>query len=187
MTSWKREFGSSLLPKIPILWAMMLATILLPLQYAAAKDGETAASENVGPVTRLPMPRFVSMKASQGRVRRGPGLAYKIDWVFVRKDLPLEVTGEYEHWRRVRTFDGTGGWMHYSLLSGARYVIVVANEVPLRVRPDQEAAMAARVEREVVAELEVCTLDWCRIRVGKFAGWVLKDSIWGIYPAELHE
>jgi len=33
-------------------------------------------------------------------------------------------TAEYEHWRRVEDQDGAGGWVHYSLLSGVRSVLV---------------------------------------------------------------
>ena len=61
-----------------------------------------AATETLrGPVTNLPLPRFVSLKAAEGNVRRGPSLEHRIDWVFRHRDMPLRITGEYGHWRRV--------------------------------------------------------------------------------------
>lgn len=41
---------------------------------AAAQDGASAngTGPKLGPVTNLPLPRFVSMKAAEGNVRRGP-------------------------------------------------------------------------------------------------------------------
>ena len=87
------------------------------------------ASER-GKVTNLPIPRFVSLKAEEGNVRRGPSLSHRIDWVYTRRNMPLEVTGEHGHWRRVRDRDGQGGWVHYSLLSGARHVIVETGPDP---------------------------------------------------------
>ena len=42
-----------------------------------------------GPVTSLPLPRYVSLKASEGNVRRGPSLTHRIDWVFKRRNMPL--------------------------------------------------------------------------------------------------
>ena len=44
----------------------------------------TFASER-GPVTNLPLPRFVSLKVSEGNMRRGPSLTHKIDWSYQRR------------------------------------------------------------------------------------------------------
>ena len=94
-----------------------------------------ALAEATGPVTNLPLPRFVSLKTGEGNARRGPSLSHKIDWVFTRRNMPLEVTDEYGHWRRVRDLDGAGGWMHYSLLSGVRTVIIREDLLALSMKP----------------------------------------------------
>ena len=77
-----------------------------------------------GQVTNLPIPRYVSLKVKEANARRGPSLSHKIDWIYKRKNMPLEIYGEYENWRRVRDFEGLGGWVHYTLLSGNRFVLV---------------------------------------------------------------
>ena len=42
--------------------------------------GPLAAQQgDIGPETNLPMPRFVSLKASESNVRRGPSLSHRID------------------------------------------------------------------------------------------------------------
>ena len=80
--------------------------------FAVALSAMTnfAVAADLGPVTNLPMPRFVSMKASEGNVRRGPSLSHRIDWVYKRRNMPLMIVGEYGHWRQVRDRDGVGGW-----------------------------------------------------------------------------
>ena len=78
-------------------------------------SGVAVAETKRGPVTNLPMPRFVSMKAAEGNVRRGPSLTHRVDWVFKHENMPLKVVAEYGHWRRVQDAEGQGGWMHYSL------------------------------------------------------------------------
>ena len=55
-----------------------------------------------GQVTNLPIPRYVSLKVKEANARRGPSLSHKIDWIYKRKNMPLEIYGEYENWRRVR-------------------------------------------------------------------------------------
>ncbi len=142
------------------------------------------ASEK-GQVTNLPIPRYVSLKADEGNVRRGPSLSHRIDWVFTRRNMPLQVTGEYGHWRRVEDRDGQGGWVHYSLLSGVRHVIVDADLALLRLKPNIEATVAAYAEAGVVARLEDCTQDWCKISAGGNKGWVEKRALWGVAADEI--
>ncbi|HCT32088.1 MAG TPA: aspartyl-trna synthetase, partial [Sulfitobacter sp.] len=98
----------------------MLRSVLLGALAAVHLCTTPVFAQEVGQVTNLPVPRFVSMKASEGNVRRGPSLTHRIDWVFKHRDLPLRITAEHGHWRRVEDRDGMGGWVHYSLLSGTR-------------------------------------------------------------------
>jgi len=156
-------------------------TSVLGLALAALISAGAAASE-VGPVTRLPIPRFVSLKASEGNVRRGPSLTHRIDWVFKHRNMPLEITGEFGHWRRVRDRDGVGGWVHYSLLSGMRTVIVEKDLLPLLMKPDPASPVNAQAELGVVARLEDCVQDWCKISVDRYRGWVPRADLWGVDP-----
>jgi len=144
------------------------------------------ASER-GKVTNLPIPRFVSLKAEEGNVRRGPSLSHRIDWVFKHRNMPLRVTGEHGHWRRVQDRDGQGGWVHYSLLSGARHVIIEQDLTPLRTKPGAEAEVNAYAEMGVVARLGPCDLDWCRVTADGKRGWVPKGALWGVKPEEIRD
>lgn len=95
------------------------------------------------------------------------------------------ITDEFGNWRRVQTIDGSGGWMHHGLLSGARYVMVAEDHVELRVRSKESAAVRAIANKNVIARLKECRLQFCRITAGKYNGWVLKNKIWGLYPEEM--
>ncbi|SMX31258.1 SH3 domain-containing protein [Actibacterium lipolyticum] len=149
--------------------------------------GTTSTAQERGPVTNLPLPRYVSMKAAEGYARHGPGKTHRIDWVYKHRNQPLEVTAEYGHWRRVRDKDGAGGWMHYSLLSGVRTVLVEVDLLPLRRKPTKDAATAANAEFGVVAKLGACHIDWCKITAGGQTGWVPKTALWGVDPDEILE
>lgn len=149
--------------------------------------GTGAMAETRGQVTNLPIPRFVSLKASEGNVRRGPSLSHRIDWVFTRRDMPLVVTAEYGHWRRVEDRDGQGGWVHYSLLSGVRTVIVAEDLTPLYMKPQEGAPISARAEAGVVARLGECGPDWCRITADGKRGWAKKAALWGVAADEIRD
>ncbi|MEM6465351.1 MAG: SH3 domain-containing protein, partial [Pseudomonadota bacterium] len=92
-----------------------------------------------GKVTNLPIPRYVSIKAKEANARRGPSLNHRIDWVFHHRGTPLRVTAEHGHWRRVEDVDGAGGWMHYALLSVARFVLIRDAHADLYRSPEEGA------------------------------------------------
>ncbi|MDR9395380.1 MAG: SH3 domain-containing protein [Roseovarius sp.] len=156
------------------------AALVLGLLTAAP-----SGAQERGPVTNLPLPRYVSMKADEANVRRGPSMTHRIDWIFQRRDLPLKITAEHGHWRRVRDRDGASGWVHYSLLSGVRTALVEADMLDLRRNPDENAMVVARFEIGVVARIETCTRDWCEISAGGYEGWSHKESLWGVGAGEL--
>ncbi|WP_242500589.1 SH3 domain-containing protein [Tropicimonas sp. IMCC6043] len=163
------------------------AVLALALGLATASAAAQQTPTERGPVTNLPLPRFVSLKSDEGNARRGPSLSHRIDWVYKRRAMPLEVTAEYGHWRRVRDRDGAGGWVHYALLSGVRTVLVEEDMVALHAQPSAEAETLARAEAGVVARLGACTHDWCRISAGGARGWVPKTAIWGVGADELRD
>ena len=140
-----------------------------------------------GQVTNLPLPRFVTLKTDEGNARRGPGLSHRIDWVFKRAGMPLRVTAEYENWRRVEDQEGLGGWVHYSLLSGVRSVLITAELADFRAAPEADAEVVLRAERDVIARVQQCLPDWCRLSVEGERGWVSKAALWGVEPGEVIE
>jgi SH3-like domain-containing protein len=169
------------------LLATAFAVALTLIGHAALPVGTataTAAAQERGAVTGLPIPRFVSLKSGEGRARRGPGLTHRVDWVYQRRGMPLRVTAEFEHWRRVEDNEGAGGWMHYALLSGVRTVLVQSDMLPLRVQSDDRASVAAYLEAGVVARIMSCGPEWCRLNADGLRGWARKSDLWGVLPEE---
>lgn len=163
---------------------MAAAMVVGLLALATGDVAPAAGAQERGPVTNLPMPRFVSLKTGEGNVRRGPSLTHRIDWVFTRRGMPLEVVGEFGHWRQVRDRDGVGGWVHYTLLSGARTGLVEQDLAPLYSRADTESVVNAHLEVGVIVSLEACAVDWCRVHVEGLKGWMDKSALWGVRPDE---
>lgn len=168
---------------------MLSGAFALALALPTAADVEEAPAPGVplGPVTGLPVPRYVSLKTDEGNVRRGPSLEHRIDWVFRLRNYPLRITGEFEHWRRVEDMEGQGGWIYYTMLSGVRTVLVTEPGTELRRGPDARSEVLATAEEGVIGKLGACTLDWCEIDAGGEAGWVQKSRIWGVDPEEIRD
>lgn len=151
------------------------------------KPPEKQCRPDVGCVTNLPLPRFVSLKGKDGNARRGPGLTHRIDWVFTRAGMPLKITAEYENWRRVEDSEGAGGWVHYSLLSGVRTVLVTLDMAELRDEASDDATVVAQAELGVVGRILECIPDWCRVSLEGTRGWIRTTAVWGVNEGELVE
>ena len=126
------------------LCGMVLAALLT--LCAAPHEAAAQDAQEVGAVTGFPIPRYVSIKASEANARRGPSRSHRIDWVFQRRNMPVQIVAEHGHWRRIVDRDGAGGWMHYSLLSGVRTAIIETDMLELRQRPDPAAPVVAQAE-----------------------------------------
>ena len=126
--------------------------------------------------------RFVSLKAERANLRVGPGRRYPIDWVYTRPGLPLLVIAHFDQWRWVRDHEGTKGWMHKSLLSTRRTVVIMGGVRTIRERPLTGAPAVLRAEAGVIADLLGCEDAWCRIALAGEEGWVPESALWGTRP-----
>lgn len=150
-------------------------------------DGSAGPRDpNRGSVTNLPIPRFVTLKGNEGNARRGPGLTHRIDWVFTRVGMPLKITAEYENWRRVEDGDGAGGWVHYSLLSGVRAVLITQDMAQAFDQPDDQSEVLFQSELGVIGALQQCLANWCSVSVEGDDGWLRKSALWGVSPSETY-
>src|SRR5271167_3380417 len=113
--------------------------LLLFAAPAFAVDETDTGEDSSKNGSNLPIPRFASLRASDVNLRTGPGTRYPIDWVFTHQGMPVEITAEYEMWRRVRDAEGDEGWVHKNALTGKRSAIVIGGAHDLRRDPNSNA------------------------------------------------
>lgn len=177
--SRKAKFGPRARKTCAPLRAGLLAVALL------AAGGPAAAQQQTGPVSGLPLPRFVSLKSDRVNLHEGPSKEHPTLWVYERAGLPVEITAEFETWRKIRDSEGTEGWVLHSLLSGRRTALVAPwkKEPSLAYARDRSTPLA-RLSPNVVANLRLCDGSWCRVSGEGFDGFVRQENLWGVYPGE---
>ena len=99
-------------------WAALAVPLVLLLAAGAVQAGGDATASG------LPVPRFVSLKADRVNVRGGPDKDHDVTFIYTRVGWPVEITAEFENWRRIRDSDGAEGWVYHSMLSGKRTAAV---------------------------------------------------------------
>ena len=161
--------------------AALAAGIVLFFAIAPARAADSTPSG-------LPVPRFVSVKADRVAVRDGPDKDHDVSWIYTRVGWPVEITAEFEDWRRIRDSDGSEGWVYHSLLSGKRMAAVQLKTktdlAPLYEKADATSAVTARLQVGVLGAVKSCTGTWCQISGKGFDGWIQQTELWGVYPGE---
>jgi SH3-like domain-containing protein len=170
----------------------LLTAIFVFLHVVDARAQESDVPSGIKPpvsdafrATNYPIPRFVSLRPEEVFVRTGPGTKYPVEWIYRRSGLPVEITLEFENWRKIKDFEGAEGWVHHSMLSGRRAGHVQAQEpVPLYRDNDAEKGKLAMVEPGSILVLEECGPVFCKIKAQGFEGWIERKFVWGIYEGE---
>jgi SH3-like domain-containing protein len=170
----------------------LLPRVLIPALFVLSGLFQVHAASDfaTGSVSGLAVPRFVSIKADRANVRRGPNKDNDVTWVYTRAGLPVEITAEYENWRRIRDWEGAEGWVYHSLLSGRRTALVTSKTkasdelVAIYERADSHSDVAARLQPGVLGTVKRCLRNWCRITGEGFDGWIEQERLWGVYPNE---
>ena len=113
---------------------------------------------------------------------------HDVAWIYTRAGWPVEITAEFENWRRIRDSDGTEGWVYHSLLSGKRTAVVQLKAktelVEVRAKPDAQSPVTAQLQVGVLGIVKRCTGAWCEISGDGFNGWIRQERLWGVYPNE---
>ncbi len=155
------------------------------LLICGAAFAETNENESeVKSASGLPLPRFASLRSNEVNLRTGPGTRYPIEWVFLKEGLPVEITAEFDVWRRVRDSEGSVGWVHKSNLSGKRSLITTGQAAALRKQPAESAAIKAHVRPGAIGWIASCREAWCEVSFGALEGYMKKEDFWGAYEHE---
>jgi SH3-like domain-containing protein len=187
--------------RIPILFSYQMAVttqsfrtlfrrFALAMGIVAMQGGnaQSAGDGGMGSVSGLPIPRFVSLKSDRVNARSGPNKDQEVRWVYTHAGMPVEVTAEFENWRRIRDWEGAEGWVYHTLLSGKRTAVVVPKSkdelVPLYENTDTESSVAARLQSGVLGAIKSCDGAWCQFSGKGFDGFIRQERLWGAYPNE---
>ena len=134
------------------------------------------------------LPRFASLRDDTVNARSGPGTKYPIDWVYKQKSAPVEIIAKFEHWYRIRDWQGSESWVKEQLLTGKRHAkVITPGENNLYAKNNYKSKVIARIEDDVVGEIKKCPADnnFCLISFGNYEGWMPRQNLYGIFDGEI--
>ncbi|HEX2760666.1 MAG TPA: SH3 domain-containing protein [Rhizomicrobium sp.] len=147
---------------------------------AALTGGATAAP-------REKILRYVSQRTDKAYLREGPTFSHKVLWIYRHRGYPYAVIAEFDVWRRVKTVDGTVGWMAASMLTDQRTVLVTGKGRAKLYESAGGGKVVALADPGAIARLTACAPTACHVRGEGSDGWIGKDRIWGVRADEVFD
>jgi len=122
---------------------------------------------------------FLALKNNEVNLRQGPSFDYPIKFVYKKKNLPVFIIDKSETWRKIKDFYNNIGWIHVSQLSKRKTAINKKNNSIIYKKSTVYSKPIAKLERGRLVLIKKCKKKWCKIKSGKFSGWIIKDFLWG--------
>ena len=121
---------------------------------------------------------FLTLRNDKVNLRLGPSFDYPVKIIYKKKYLPVLVKDKSENFRKIQDHENNSGWIHISQLTKKKSVITLKNLI-LYNRPTIYSKPLVNIDTGRLLLVLKCRDDWCKIKSGKYSGWIIKDGIWG--------
>ena len=142
-------------------YLVLLFLFLLPISSAAQENNY-----------------FLMLKNKKVNVRYGPSLDHPVKYIYRKIDLPVKVIDKKENFRRIIDHKKNSGWIHISQLKKANSLIPLQDKILFK-KPSNFSKPLAKIKKGRVLIVLKCEENWCKIKTGKFKGWIRKKNVWG--------
>ena len=121
---------------------------------------------------------FLTLRNNKVNLRQGPSFQYPIKIFYNKKYLPVIIEDRSENFRKVRDHQNNSGWIHISQLSKKKSVITLKDLI-LYNRPTIYSKPLVNIETGRLLLVSKCKDNWCKVKSGKYTGWIKNSEIWG--------
>ena len=123
---------------------------------------------------------FLTLRNDKVNLRQGPSFDYPVKIFYKKKFLPVLIQDRSDNFRKIRDHENNSGWIHISQLSKKKAAIVIDDDLILFNSSTMYSNPVAILKKGRLVQIKKCEKNWCKIKTGKFKGWVKKNSLWGL-------
>ncbi len=122
---------------------------------------------------------FLTLRYDEVNLRQGPSKEYPIKIFYKKKFLPVLIQEQSDNFRRTKDHENNTGWIHISQLSKKRAAIVIKEELIMFKSPTIYSTPIVILKKGKLVKISKCRDIWCKIKLGKYKGWLKKEGLWG--------
>jgi len=123
---------------------------------------------------------FLTLRYDEVNLRQGPSREYPVKIFYKKKFLPVLIQDQSDNFRKIRDHENNTGWIHISQLSKKKAAIVVDDDLVMFKSPTIYSKPIVVLKKGKLTRVIKCKNDWCKVKVGKYKGWLKKKSLWGL-------
>tara|TARA_A100001011_G_scaffold92390_1_gene97134 strand:+ start:705 stop:1151 length:447 start_codon:yes stop_codon:yes gene_type:complete len=123
---------------------------------------------------------FLTLRYDKVNLRQGPSREYPVKIFYKKKFLPVLIQDQSDNFRKIRDHENNTGWIHISQLSKKKAAIVVDDDLVMFRGPTIYSKPIVVLKKGKLTRVIKCKNDWCKVKVGKYKGWLKKNSLWGL-------
>ena len=122
---------------------------------------------------------FLILKYNKVNLRQGPSGDYPIKIIYRKKFLPVLVFDSSDNYRKIRDHENNTGWIHVSQLSRKKAALANNDQIIVFKNSTVFSKPLISLEKGRLCLVLKCNDEWCKIKTGKYSGWVKKENLWG--------
>ena len=122
---------------------------------------------------------YLTLRSSKVNLRQGPSLSHPIKLVYNKKFLPVLILDKSYNFRKIKDHENNSGWIHISQLSKKKAALNIKDKSIIFRIPSEYSKPLAIVQEGRLCLIKKCKAEWCKIKTGKFTGWIKKENLVG--------
>ena len=122
---------------------------------------------------------YLTLRNDKVNLRQGPSLNYPIKLVYNKRFLPILIKDKSGNFRKVLDHENNSGWIHISQLSKKKAALNILDELIVFQKPSIYSKPLVKLEIGRLCLVKKCKNNWCKIKTGRYSGWVEKQNLRG--------
>ena len=122
---------------------------------------------------------FATLRNNNTNLRQGPSFDYPVKIFYKKKYLPVLILDTSDNFRKIKDHENNTGWIHTSQLSKRKAAITNNDQIPMFKKSTVFSSPVAVLEKGRLCLILKCNDEWCKIKTGKYSGWLKKETLWG--------
>ena len=101
-------------------------------------------------------------------------------------NLTIKQIDKKKNWRLIIDLKNNSRLIHWSQLKANNSIIPLEDKILFK-KPSIFSRPIAKIKKGRVIIVQKCEENWCKIKTGKFSGWIKTDKIWGSINQYLYD
>ena len=131
----------------------------------------------LSPSYSLDQEYFLTLRNEKVNLRQGPSFDHPIKIFYKKKYLPVLIQDISGNFRKVRDHESNTGWIHISQLSKKKAAITIDDNELVYKKATIFSEPLVKLERGRLCLIIKCEDQWCKMKTGKYKGWIKKISM----------